>query len=636
MQRRRSMAKAPCWPNRGLGARSSTAFAAELGRGSRDRRTGARSCRLRAAGRVRGGSGRATPRTKPTRRGVSGRAPRRAAGADPPPRSRRAAGARHRVSRFPGLRALVRARVAGCGRGGGRPDHRHRTRAALRRSPRFASRRDGVQARRRAALPRRRRDRRRAGAVPEVRRKRFLGGDRSARVEPRVDELRAIDEITPRAREDVRGRSATLVHSPDFPQGPRHEGGRGAAELAAAYDSASSIGPRRRLPPRAGRLTVHLAREFGFCYGVDRAVDYAYQARRRFPDRNVFLTGEIIHNPHVNDRLRAAGIRFLTDPGEERSTVSAPTTSSSCRRSASRSATWPVRGQGCTLVDTTCGSVLNVWKNVVALRAGWLHRDHPRQGEARRDARDRVAGAEVPRRPLPRRARSRRGAIVCDYIRAGGDRDAFLERFAARSRRLRPGSRPGAHRLRQPDDDADVRVARDRARCSARRCARATARRRCRPLPRVRHDLQRHAGAAGRGHRAARRTPLDLMMVVGGYNSSNTCNLARICGRAGADVPHRRYVVSGVRSPNPPSSCRRSPSTGSASEVSTPAGCRSRPGHDRSDRWRVDAEQHHRRGGARLDQLANPATALATLEAAVTGSSAIVMWTRRAGRGDSR
>ena len=67
----------------------------------------------------------------------------------------------------------------------------------------------------------------------------------------------------------------------------------------------------------SGRLTVHLAREFGFCYGVDRAVDYAYQARRRFPDRQVYLTGEIIHNPHVNDQLRAQGVRFLSDPDEE-------------------------------------------------------------------------------------------------------------------------------------------------------------------------------------------------------------------------------------------------------------------------------------------------------------------------------
>src|SRR5256885_2895596 len=62
---------------------------------------------------------------------------------------------------------------------------------------------------------------------------------------------------------------------------------------------------------RSGRLTIHLAREFGFCYGVDRAVDYAYQTRERFPDRSVFLTGEIIHNPHVNEKLRGMGIRFL-------------------------------------------------------------------------------------------------------------------------------------------------------------------------------------------------------------------------------------------------------------------------------------------------------------------------------------
>ena len=77
----------------------------------------------------------------------------------------------------------------------------------------------------------------------------------------------------------------------------------------------------------SGRLTVHLAREFGFCYGVDRAVDYAYQARKRFPDARVLLTGEIIHNPHVNNELRAQGIRFLTDPGANRSRRSAPTTS---------------------------------------------------------------------------------------------------------------------------------------------------------------------------------------------------------------------------------------------------------------------------------------------------------------------
>src|SRR5213080_851720 len=62
---------------------------------------------------------------------------------------------------------------------------------------------------------------------------------------------------------------------------------------------------------RAGRLTVHLAEEFGFCYGVERAVDYAYQTRERFPDRKLFIAGEIIHNPGVNGRLREMGILFL-------------------------------------------------------------------------------------------------------------------------------------------------------------------------------------------------------------------------------------------------------------------------------------------------------------------------------------
>src|ERR1700741_4616980 len=115
---------------------------------------------------------------------------------------------------------------------------------------------------------------------------------------------------------------------------------------------------------RAGRLTLHLAREFGFCYGVDRAVDYAYQARRRFPDRQVFLTGEIIHNPHVNDQLRDQGIRFLTDPGESMHDVGSADVVILPAFGVPTDVLESFVARGCTLVDTTCGSVLNVWKNV--------------------------------------------------------------------------------------------------------------------------------------------------------------------------------------------------------------------------------------------------------------------------------
>src|SRR3954470_2090937 len=109
---------------------------------------------------------------------------------------------------------------------------------------------------------------------------------------------------------------------------------------------------------RAGRLTLHLAREFGFCYGVDRAVDYAYQTRQRFPDRQVFLTGEIIHNPHVNEKLRAMGIRFLSDEPDALSRLGPDDVVILPAFGVTMATLQDLDHRGCTLVDTTCGSVL--------------------------------------------------------------------------------------------------------------------------------------------------------------------------------------------------------------------------------------------------------------------------------------
>src|SRR5215510_4569968 len=113
-----------------------------------------------------------------------------------------------------------------------------------------------------------------------------------------------------------------------------------------------------------GDLTFLLAMEFGFCYGVERAVEYAYETVRQFPGRRIFLTGEIIHNPHVNNKLRAMGIRFLAtglnryDPVEKDDVIIIPAFG------IPASEIEVLRGKGCVVVDTTCGSVLNVWKNV--------------------------------------------------------------------------------------------------------------------------------------------------------------------------------------------------------------------------------------------------------------------------------
>ena len=115
---------------------------------------------------------------------------------------------------------------------------------------------------------------------------------------------------------------------------------------------------------RSGRLTIHLAREFGFCYGVDRAVDYAYQTRRRFPDRAVHLTGEIIHNPHVNEKLRSMGVQFLSDHTDGIDRLKPDDVVILPAFGVTVAMLQELERRGCTLVDTTCGSVLNVWKNV--------------------------------------------------------------------------------------------------------------------------------------------------------------------------------------------------------------------------------------------------------------------------------
>ena len=116
-----------------------------------------------------------------------------------------------------------------------------------------------------------------------------------------------------------------------------------------------------------GALTFRLAKEFGFCYGVDRAVEYAYESRRKFPDRRILLVGEIIHNPHVNEKLESMGIVILRPEDGGRFDFGDVTAEDVVLIPAFglRVADFRLlRDLGCVLVDTTCGSVLNVWKRV--------------------------------------------------------------------------------------------------------------------------------------------------------------------------------------------------------------------------------------------------------------------------------
>lgn len=276
----------------------------------------------------------------------------------------------------------------------------------------------------------------------------------------------------------------------------------------------------------SGRLTVHLAREFGFCYGVDRAVDYAYQTRKRFPDRQVYLTGEIIHNPHVNDRLRAQGIRFLSDAGESIEALSPTDVVILPAFGVTVETLLDLEKRGCTLVDTTCGSVLNVWKNVRRYAdEGFTSVIHGKYWHEETQA----TASQTHGKYLVVLDQAE-AQIACDYIRRGGSREAFLDRFgSAVSGGFDPDidlQRVGCANQTTMLSSESLEVGEMFRTAMCERYGEAELPARYRAFDTICSATQDRQDAV---IALLAEQPLDLMIVIGGYNSSNTYNLARIC-----------------------------------------------------------------------------------------------------------
>ena len=280
----------------------------------------------------------------------------------------------------------------------------------------------------------------------------------------------------------------------------------------------------------SGRLNVYLAREFGFCYGVDRAVDYAYQTRKRFPDRTVYLTGEIIHNPHVNDQIRAQGIRFLSDPGESFESLTPADVVILPAFGITTELLQSLVDRGCTLVDTTCGSVLNVWKNVKRYSdEGFTSVIHGKywHEETRATASQAYQAGRGHFLVVIDRSEA---TTVCDYIRHGGDRSAFLSRF---EHAISPGFDPDTQLIRIGCANQTTMLSSESLEIGemfrhavVERYGEASLPERFRAFDTICSATQDRQDAI---LQLLAERPLDLMIVLGGYNSSNTCNLARIC-----------------------------------------------------------------------------------------------------------
>jgi 4-hydroxy-3-methylbut-2-en-1-yl diphosphate reductase len=277
-----------------------------------------------------------------------------------------------------------------------------------------------------------------------------------------------------------------------------------------------------------GGTIIRLAKQFGFCYGVERAIDLAYAARKVFPDRRISLLGEIIHNPEVNAQLAAMGIRYLPAHPEDtqiqelgpEDVVIVPAFG------AEVSTVDAIKIRGCQIVDTTCGDVMSVWKRV------------------RQNASEQVTSiihgksAHEETMATASRALGRDGKghylvvldlnqtdLVCDYICNGGDKTAFLARF---QQAHSPGFDPDVHlqrvgvanqttMLRSETEEIQGRV---RAAIATRDGHTANFR-----------FFDTICGATQERQDALFRLldeSLDLLIVVGGYNSSNTTHLAEI------------------------------------------------------------------------------------------------------------
>ncbi len=202
------------------------------------------------------------------------------------------------------------------------------------------------------------------------------------------------------------------------------------ADDGVGYSSSGLVAKMRTegFAHTVGDVSVILAESYGFCWGVERAVQMAYEARRAFPGRQLHITNEIIHNPTVNRRLEEMEVKFIVDRGgdlgkdfsavEEGDVVILPAFGASVHEMKL------LHERGVNIVDTTCPWVSKVW-NAVGQQSKQNHTSiiHGKWAHEETVATASFAGDYVIVKNIPE------ANVVMDYILNGGDREAFLDFF---------------------------------------------------------------------------------------------------------------------------------------------------------------------------------------------------------------
>jgi 4-hydroxy-3-methylbut-2-enyl diphosphate reductase len=302
-----------------------------------------------------------------------------------------------------------------------------------------------------------------------------------------------------------------------------------SAEVAVHYQSSLV----EKIKDQGGKLiigntTLLLAQDFGFCYGVERAIDLAYASRKVFPENRIFLIGEIIHNPEVNRQLREMDIVSLPwreidasyDDLTEDDVVIVPAFGAPTHFMDK------LEERGCYTVDTTCGDVMKVWRRVRGYAkdgiASIIHgkADH----EETRATSSRALGEQGKGHYLVILTLAD-ADFLCDYIRKGGDKEAFLERFHGS---YSEGFNPDRD-LMKIGVANQTTMLKSETQEIQNRLSKAVADRDGTAENFSVFDTI--CGATQERQDALfemLKTKMDLLLVVGGYNSSNTAHLVEI------------------------------------------------------------------------------------------------------------
>lgn len=340
----------------------------------------------------------------------------------------------------------------------------------------------------------------------------------------------------PIAPENTRAFRRSLNHSDHYFRRGFGRGEEVAQTMAASYQSGliQELRAHHNVLTR-GTVTIKLAEAFGFCWGVERAVAMAYETRQQFPTQRLWITNEIIHNPSVNQHLRDMEVNFIEvvdgqknfapiAPGD---VVILPAFGASVQEMQ-----W-LNDRGCIIVDTTCPWVSKVWNSVEKHKAAdYTSIVHGKYNHEETIATSSFAGKYLIVLNLEQ------AEYVCHYILHGGDKAEFLARFA---RAVSAGF--------DPDRDlVHVGVANQTTMLKSEteaigKLVERTMMQKFGPAKLNEHFMSFNTICDATQERQDAmfdlvKEPLDLMIVIGGYNSSNTTHLQEIALERGIPSYH--------------------------------------------------------------------------------------------------